>query len=670
MKKQLIFSVLLLLLFQLTGCEKKAPADKMEWWKDAKFGLFIHWGIYSVPAGVYEGKDIPGIGEWIMNNAKIPVAEYEKYASQFNPVEYNAEEWVKLAKEAGMKYIVITSKHHDGFALFDSKVSEYDVMDATPFKRDIIGELAAACKKYDMPLGLYYSQAQDWHEPGTAAIGGRWDPAQEGDMDKYLDEKAVPQVTEILNNYGEIKILWWDTPADMTPERAAKFFPEMEKHPNLIYNDRLGGGFEGDLETPEQRIPATGIPGKNWESCMTMNDTWGFKKNDNNWKSTETLVRNLIDIASKGGNYLLNVGPTSMGIIPEPSVIRLKEVGAWMKTNGEAIYGTSANPFKKLDWGRCTKKINKNNVVLYFHVFDFPENGILTIPGLSADIFSAYALSVPNKKLKIIDNGNNPQINLSTLTPDPYATVIALEVSKDMKVYNAPELKSEYNVFIDKVNFETVSDIENAVVRYTVDGTIPTVASPASEGENLLFPENSFVLKAACFIDGIPVSGISELSFDKVEPIAAKKGLTAKPGLKFNYYEKLWEKLPDFRREEIVSSGICKKPDLSLRNTEFNYGFLFEGYINIPETGVYQFSLTSDDGSRLNISGKSVLNDGLHAMRTRNLNIALEKGLHPVEIQFFQAGGEAGLEISWKTGNRPAEQIPEEYWFYTERLKN
>ena len=193
----------------------------MEWWREARFGMFIHWGIYSVPAGVYHGKEIPGIGEWIMHNAKIPVAEYEKYAALFNPVNFNADGWVKLAKEAGMKYIVITSKHHDGFAMFHSHVSSYNVVNATPFKRDVIGEIAAACKKHDMALGLYYSQAQDWHAPGAAAMDGHWDKAQDGDMDRYLDSIAVLQVHEILNNYGDIKILWFDTPVGMNPERAS-----------------------------------------------------------------------------------------------------------------------------------------------------------------------------------------------------------------------------------------------------------------------------------------------------------------------------------------------------------------------------------------------------------------------------------------------------------------
>ena len=296
---------------------KKIPTEheRMQWWEDAKFGMFIHWGVYSVPAGIYNGKDIPG-GEWIMNNAKIPVAEYKKYASEFNPVNYDPEAWVKMAKDAGMKYIVITSKHHDGFALFDSKVTEWDVVDATPYGKDLLRPLVKACKKEGIRLGFYYSQAQDWNHPGGAAYGGHWDPAQDGSMDEYLDRIAVPQVKEILSNYGDIDILWWDTSVGMTKERAEKFLPILKEHPRLITNNRLGGGIKGDTETPENFIPPTGFPDRHWEVCMTMNDTWGYKSNDHNWKSGKDLILKLSDIASKGGNLLLNVGPTSKGEIP------------------------------------------------------------------------------------------------------------------------------------------------------------------------------------------------------------------------------------------------------------------------------------------------------------------------------------------------------------------
>lgn len=404
--------------------ETQEQRDKrMAWWREARFGMFIHWGVYSVPAGVWDGKEVPGIGEWIMHHAKIPVAEYARLATQFNPAKFDAEAWVKLAKEAGMKYIVITSKHHDGFAMFRSAASPFNIYDATPFKRDPLKELSEACRKHDIKLGFYYSQAQDWHHPGGAAAGGHWDPAQDGSMDDYIRNVAVPQVKEILSNYGPVAIMWWDTPVDMTKERADMFLPLLKLQPGIIVNNRLGH-YDGDFGTPEQEIPAQ-APDIDWETCMTINDTWGYKSTDNNWKSTTTLVRNLIDIVSKGGNYLLNVGPTSLGEIPEPSVQRLKEIGAWMKVNGEAIYGAGKGPFSNVGFdGRCTAKGNK----LYLFVFNWPENGEITVPDLRAAPISARFLNgSPIEITELPGTEERTALAISAPDkPDPIATVIEL----------------------------------------------------------------------------------------------------------------------------------------------------------------------------------------------------------------------------------------------------
>jgi alpha-L-fucosidase len=419
----LLGSVMVIFTFSSKPVKKEiAPENRMDWWTNAKFGMFIHWGVYSVPAGVYKGQEVRGIGEWIMNHAKIPMAEYQKYASQFNPVKYDPEAWVKMAKDAGMKYIVITSKHHDGFALFDSKVTKWNVVDATPYGKDLLKPLAAACKKEGMKLGFYYSQAQDWNHPGGAATGGHWDPAQNGSMDEYIDKIAVPQVKEILSRYGEIAILWWDTPTDMNKERAEKFLPVLAKYPNLITNDRLGGGIKGDTETPEQYIPATGFSGRHWEVCMTMNDTWGYKTNDHNWKSTKDLILKLSDIVSKGGNFLLNVGPTSEGVIPQPSIDRLRQVGEWMKVNGDAIYGTSANPFPYLPWGRTTIKGQK----LFLHVVEWPKDGILKLPMRNKAV-KAYMMANTQKELGISQDADFIKISVPVVAPDTLLSVVALE---------------------------------------------------------------------------------------------------------------------------------------------------------------------------------------------------------------------------------------------------
>ncbi|MGD0261111.1 MAG: alpha-L-fucosidase [Verrucomicrobiota bacterium] len=420
---------------------EETPAQRdarMAWWRAARFGLFIHWGVYSVPAGTYKGEQIKGIGEWIMNRGKIPVADYRAFAKEFNPVKFNADEWVRTAKDAGMKYIVITSKHHDGFAMFDSQASDWNIVKASPFGRDPLKELAAACRKYGLKLGFYYSQAQDWNNGGSAA-GGKWDPAQERSMDEYIDKVAVPQVKEILTRYGEFPaVLWWDTPVDMNKERAEKLLPLLKLKPGIIYNNRLGGGYKGDTETPEQFIPATGYPGRDWETCMTMNDTWGYKSYDHNWKSADMLIRNLVDIASKGGNYLLNVGPTSEGLIPAPSVERLKEIGLWIKANGDAIYGTTASPFKHLPWGRCTKKLTPDGAILYLHVFNWPDNGKLLVPGLKNAAQRAYMLADAAKKaLALQSSAEGLTLSVSAAAPDLVSSTIVLRVKGPLDIEQA-----------------------------------------------------------------------------------------------------------------------------------------------------------------------------------------------------------------------------------------
>jgi len=652
MKKLNRLLLVFIFLLQLSGCKTEKPTDKMEWWKDAKFGMFIHWGLYSIPAGEWKNKQtkIGETTEWIQSYMKIPVADYKALAAQFNPTQFNADDFVLLAKEAGMKYIVLTSKHHEGFAMFKSS-DPFNVVDATPYKKDIVKALADACKKQGMHFGLYYSQAQDWNHPGGAACSGHWDPAQDGSFDKYLDEVSVPQIKEILSAY-QPEILWWDTPCEMTKERAARFAPIIAKYPNLIVNNRLCEGIAGDLETPEQFIPATGFPGKNWESCMTMNTTWGYGANDHNWKSAEVLVQNLIDIASKGGNYLLNVGPTSSGLIPEPSIQRLKEVGAWMKTNGESIYGTTASPFKKLDWGRCTVKKVGNKSLIYLHIFNFPNDGILWIPGLSSKVNESYALKNRKNKLQVESAGNYQKINVSDVEKEKFATVIVLETSDEVVVYNSPEINAEYSIFIDKAAFSITSDIPNIVIHYTTDGSIPTNESFIANGINSVSAPTSFAVKALCFINDKAISGLEEKDFIKEEPTTAVAVQQSKPGLDCRYFEGIWGQLPDFSTLKPSDKGISQNIDLNLKKRGNDYGMVFTGFLKVPETGVYKFYLSSNDGSKMIISGKTLANDGLHGLEEKSLDIALAKGFHPIEVQYFQAGGGDGLKLEWKTSGK------------------
>lgn len=392
-------------------------AARIAWFREAKFGLFIHWGLYALPAGEWKGRHSPGIGEWVMHRLKIPVAEYEQLAPWFNPHKFDAEAWVKMAADAGMKYIVITSKHHDGFAMYHSKVSRYNIVDATPFKRDPIKELADACARRGMPFGFYYSQAQDWHESGGA--GNEWDfpPDAEKDKsgayDRYLREKALPQVRELLQNYGPVCLMWFDTPRMMTAERGQIFIDAVRQlQPKTLIDGRLmPGGTGGDyVSTGDNAIPNLNMAG-DWEVPATINRTWGYRKDDTDWKSPGDIVFKLVDIVSKGGNYLLNVGPTAEGVIPQASVDNLLSVGRWLKVNGEAVYGAQRSPFgaefgdyaasqkdrngkplflPRAEW-RCTTKPGK----LYFVLFRVGNQ--FNLPPFKNAIKAAYMLDDPTR---------------------------------------------------------------------------------------------------------------------------------------------------------------------------------------------------------------------------------------------------------------------------------
>jgi len=405
--------------------------QRIQWWRQARFGMFIHWGLYAVPAGEWKGKPIPGIGEWIMNRARIPVAEYEQLARQFNPVKFNAEEWVRLAKDAGMKYIVITSKHHDGFAMYGSKASSYNIVDATPFKRDPMKELAAACRKAGIRLCFYYSHAQDWHERDGA--GNDWDfpPDPQKNFAKYFEEKAKPQVRELLANYGPLGLIWFDTPRLITKEQAVEITALVHKlQPSCLVSGRVGHN-AGDYDSAGDNQISVGLVRRDWETPVTMNDTWGFKKDDHNWKSVPVLIRQLVRITSRGGNYLLNVGPTAEGEIPQPSVERLREIGQWLRVNGESIYGASPNPFTyNLEWGFITTREGK----LYLHLLDWPQKQ-LTVYGIRNKIRNAYLLADRGRKHLAFKQEGDPAIDfystsiqLPVAPPDKYDSIIALEI--------------------------------------------------------------------------------------------------------------------------------------------------------------------------------------------------------------------------------------------------
>ncbi|MGD1031447.1 MAG: alpha-L-fucosidase [Opitutaceae bacterium] len=408
--------------------ETPAARDaRMKWFREARFGIFIHWGVYSSLAGSWKGR--PAGAEWIMNTARIPVADYRAQARSFTASKYEPQTWAQLFQDAGARYVVITAKHHDGCALYDSAYSDWNVVKASGAGRDLLQPLADAVRARGLKFGLYYSQSQDWVNPG----GGKgrvqpWDDAQKGDFDEYLAKVSLPQVREILEKYHPA-YLFFDTEYQMTPERARPFFDLVASHPDLISNNRLGGGVLGDVGTPEQRI-ATDPLGRQFEVCMTINGSLGYNSSDLRWKSARQLIRNLSDISGKGGNYLLNVGPTAEGVIPQPEIDRLLAMGRWLKTNGEAVYATEAGPLPQTsDWGRTTQRTHPDGgATLYLHVWNWPADGRILLTGVRQTVLSGRLLA-NGAGVTAEATEAGLVVTLPGDAPDPDVSVAALELA-------------------------------------------------------------------------------------------------------------------------------------------------------------------------------------------------------------------------------------------------
>jgi len=460
---------------ELSAADAADRDARMAWWHEAKFGMFVHWGIYSVVGGEYKGRELPNSAEWMMCRGKVPIAEYSKYADQFNPTQFDAEEFVGRAKEAGMKYLVITAKHHDGFSMFGSKSNPYNVVDATPFKRDVMKELAVACRNQGLRFGFYYSQAQDWHHPG--GFGNGWDKSlKKVDSDIYVREKAVPEVQQLLTEYGPIGIFWWDTPRKMSKESFDALHSITALQPGVITNDRLGKEYPGDHTTFERKIPPQAPASEHWEVCMPISGSWGYKKTDTKFKTTSTLIRNLADIASKGGNYLLNVSPTGEGTLLPQSIERLKAIGKWMKTNSESIYGTTASPFSELSWGRCTtKSYGSKGATLYLHVFDWPEDGKLLVPGLNNDVNLTYLLA-DMKPLATEKVSDGVVVTLPAEAPDSINSVVAIHVKSALDVTTQDTSVANDGSLVLKAGSAYLHNNEGATQIKISDAEVPNIS--------------------------------------------------------------------------------------------------------------------------------------------------------------------------------------------------
>lgn len=647
--------------------------SRMEWWREARFGMFIHWGLYAIPAG--EWKEQTNHAEWIRTTAEIPSETYDEFLPQFNPIKFDADAWVAMAKDAGMKYITITSKHHDGFGLYDSKVSDYDVM-STPFKRDILKELAEACRKADIKLCFYHS-IMDWHHPDYLPRRG-WETGRSSEgaeFPRYVDYMKN-QLKELLTEYGDIGVLWFDGEWEdtWTHEDGVELYDYVRSfQSDIIINNRVDkgrqgmqgltaeGDFKGDFGTPEQEIPDIGLPGIDWESCMTMNDHWGYNKNDSNWKSTEDLIQKLSDIASKGGNFLLNIGPKADGAFPQESIERLKAIGEWMQVNGESIYGTSASPFEHLSWGRVTQKEIGNSTRLYLHVFDWPTDGKLRLSGIRNEGIRAGLMASPSTMLDVERDGDAIIISVPRASPDEIDAVIFLDIEGVPDVMLPPEIVFEEENFVDQMSVE-LKHKNGLTIRYTLDGSIPNFQSEAYS-ESLSINE-SVTLKARLFENDLPLSGVSTQQLTKVAMQQGRSLRNPKLGVAFKYYEGDWNQLPDFKTLKTKKEGTVSSFNFSPRVEEDQFAFEYTGYINIPDNGAYRFYTSSDDGSQLFINDQLVVdNDGLHGMAEKNGLVALEKGYHKIRVTFFEKGGGDGIIVSWKGPNIPKNEIPSEVLF-------
>lgn len=425
----------------------KTREQRIEWWKDAKFGMFVHWGVYSLPAGEWKGKKVSGYAEHLMRKEKISRAEYLDLAHRFNPLKFNAEEWILSAKKAGMRYFIITAKHHDGFAMFDSKVSDFDIIDQTPFNRDPMAELAAAAKKHGIKFGFYYSHAFDWEHPdapgndwefqnpgGDKLLGGaNWfdtHPEWLPKAVKYVNTKAIPQIKELIQKYHP-DILWFDTPHKLPLSENIRILKAIrETDPNIVVNGRLArsasGNFGDYINTGDRPAEFRPIAEANWEAIPTTNESYGYSQHDNSHKSAKFFIQLLAKAASRGGNLLTNIGPKGDGSLDERDTRILDSVGLWTNKNEESIYGAEKSPLPMPAWGVATQ----NNNRIYLHIFDWPENGKLTVGGLISDISKAYFLVDPSKKSLPVKRlaPSDVSINLPSKAPDESNSVVVLEI--------------------------------------------------------------------------------------------------------------------------------------------------------------------------------------------------------------------------------------------------
>jgi alpha-L-fucosidase len=651
--------------------DEQVTTDRLAWWREARFGMFVHWGLYAIPAGEWNGRT--DYGEWIRANAGIPLAEYDKFAPRFDPQRFDADRWARLAADAGMKYMVVTTKHHDGFGMFDSKATDWDVM-STPFKRDVMAEVASACSRNGVVPCWYYS-IMDWHHddylPRRAFETDR--PELGADYDRY-ESYLHTQVTELLTKYGPIGVMWFDGEweSTWTSERGQRLYDLCRRlQPNVIVNNRVGAGragmsgfatgaeTSGDFGTPEQHVPNARLSGIDWESCITMNDNWGFNAHDKNFKSTRTLLRTLVDVASKGGNLLLNVGPDANGEIPRESVERLEAIGRWMKTNGVAIHKTSACPVDPPAFGRLTAGMSGGNTQLYVHVFDWPKDGRFTVAGFGNTVLGARLLADPARPIEIRGERGRMEFSIAGGAPDADVSVVEVRLAGEPLPYLPPLIETESDLFVDEAVVTVAPPARALEARYTLDGSEPTLASALANGPIAI--ADSVVIRARTFHGADPVGEVVARKLVRTQFSPAVTAEAMQRGLEMRVSTGTGERLDAPWTAEppvLVVDGV-KIPRTAAEREHVRYDF--KGFLRVDTDAVYGFRLESDDGSRLFIDGRLVCdNDGRHAPTVVDGSIALSAGWHAISVEYCNVDGSGVLELRAGKPGHAMHPIPPE----------
>jgi len=644
-------------------------AKRMAWFKEARFGMFIHWGLYSTFEGEYNGSK--GHAEWIRTTAQIPLKEYEKALDKFNPVKFDPDAWCRMAKAAGVRYITITTKHHDGFNLFDSHYSDWSIA-STPYKKDLIKQLADACRRHGLKMCFYHS-IMDWHHPDYLPRRD-WEkdrPTEGAQFDRFV-KYLHNELKQLLTEYGDVGVLWFDGEWESTwnhkyGAELYKFCRELQ--PNLIVNNRVDVGrggmggmsdaqFAGDYGTPEQEVPAEGIPGVDWESCITMNNNWGYNREDKNFKSSKALVEMLVDVVSKGGNLLLNIGPKPDGTWPQESVDRMKDLATWMKVNEQSIHGTDASPFGKVPFGRVTHKGNK----LYLHVFDWPADGKLKLSGMDNKIVSARVLGGGSAKVTTAEDSNTKTLSLPAKPKDSLLPVVEVTVAGPLVVHKAPAISVSDTSFIDQTTVKVTSS-DPGVNHYLLilegpDG-ITKADYKVKPGQEITIRDTGSIWGYGVGKGNNRVTETSRVRFKKLVEKPALTETPKEPGLFADVYDGAFDTVPDFSKLHYESGSTVTAIDLATIGKRESVAVRFFGKLLVPTSSAYAFRLTSDDGSKLVVDGETVVdNDGLHSSVAKTGLVALAKGAHSIEVHYFNRTGGQELKLEWKVGNGKWETVP------------